>query len=200
MAKEFKPTDDMVTAATMVFQGMALVGTVEPTVRGYEREVLEQMEPKSRSWEKHDFPAKVITEPKDAWQMDEEEFLVYLGRVNDKQKGHPEVVAIVNSVRIAWGQEPIDFEAQPDYCPLLVAEDMLRGRRRQLIDVMEPVTGIDAQSVLCSGLDNYDKFVDLTLRLLAPFVEDAHKGLTVGGNSDERRTPGKAGGSVQVVA
>ena len=144
---------------------MALVETVTPVVQGYDREILQEMKPTSR------YTGELITDPNRGYEMPDAEFKIYLFKMREQQTEHPDIIAIVNSIRIAWGMKPIDFEGDPDYCPLLVAEDMQRIAKRQLIDAMESITALEADKVLCSGLDNYEKLVDLSLELLAPFVQ-----------------------------
>lgn len=61
----------------------------------------------------------------------------------------------------------------PEKCPLLVAEHLQMQAERALIDLIEPITHINADDAICSGLDNYKKLIDLTLRWLAPYTSSA---------------------------
>jgi hypothetical protein len=63
----------------------------------------------------------------------------------------------------------------PEFCPLLVAEDLQRQAERALIEAMEPVTHLEPARLYG---DNRKKFLDLTLKLLAPFVGNAKEILT----------------------
>lgn len=60
----------------------------------------------------------------------------------------------------------------PEKCPLLVAEHLVSQAQNALIDIMEPLTGLDAHRLLCCGLDKYREYVELTLRLLSPFCKN----------------------------
>jgi len=57
------------------------------------------------------------------------------------------------------------------FCPLLVAEHSLIEAQREMIDLMEPITKLSWDDVLCSkdGLENLEQYKDLTLRMLAPY-------------------------------
>ncbi len=96
-----------------------------------------------------------MVNPEDSWLLNETDFQVYLYECNEQRK--------------AAGLHVDDIQ----YCPLLVAENLLRQAQRLLADTMEPVTNITADQVLCSknALENYKKYIDLNLRLLAPFVK-----------------------------
>lgn len=73
-----------------------------------------------------------------------------------------------NKARIAAGLLGDD----PDVCPLLAAEELLRKAQRLLVSTMEPITHLTADDVLCSrgGLANYSRLIELTLKLLGPFI------------------------------
>lgn len=60
-------------------------------------------------------------------------------------------------------------------CPLLEAENVQRIAERNLCDIMEEVTGLSADDLICSvsGMDNYRKYIDLTLKLIAPKIKMA---------------------------
>jgi hypothetical protein len=60
-----------------------------------------------------------------------------------------------------------------DQCPLLVAEHTVIKARRALVDAMVPTTGLTADKLLNSGMENFNKYVDITLELLAQFVKSA---------------------------
>jgi len=63
---------------------------------------------------------------------------------------------------------PVEKE---EHCPLLIAEHRVVEAKRALIDAMEGLSGLSADSLLCLGLDEYNDFVQLTLGQLAPFVD-----------------------------
>lgn len=63
------------------------------------------------------------------------------------------------------------------YCPLLSAEQLTREAKRAFAILMMPVTHIDPDNVLCmaNGVENFAKLIDLSLRLIAPFVTNPFK-------------------------
>jgi hypothetical protein len=143
-------TEDMKQAAKTVFIAMAFTETIRPIVEDYQQKILNELKPKDV------YRNEVITNPKYSYQMNDSDFQVYLKRCNEeriKAKLHVE---------------------SEEYCPLLVAEDLQRQAERSFIDIMEPITHLSADKVLCSkdGLDNYKKLIDLSLRLLAPYVNN----------------------------
>ena len=112
------------------------------------------------------YQAKVLRElgwsgvdPDRSYNLPESVFSVYLKRCNEE--------------RIA-AKLHVDSE---EYCPLLVAENLLRKSQRLLVDLMEPVSGISFDQIFrCSdALANYDQLVDLNLRLLAPYCKNKLK-------------------------
>ena len=142
-------TEEMKTAAKAVFMAMALVKTIKPIVEGYQRKIINEMKPLDR------YKGQIITNPNQSYQMGDSDFKIYLTRCNEE--------------RIKAGLKVENEE----YCPLLVAEELQRKAERVFIDVMEPITHLSADRVLCSqnGLDNYHKLIDLSLRLLTPYVK-----------------------------
>ena len=160
-----KPTRRMIRAATMVLAMEALVKTIKPIVNGYHQEILDDMNPKIR------YDDKVITDTRSDYEMEDDVFEVYLSKVHQKQKEHPEITDLVNKIRGQWKLSPIDFEKQTDYCPLLVAENMHRIAKRFLIETIEPITEILVETVIRSGTENYNKMVELTLNWLARYID-----------------------------
>lgn len=158
--KPFKPTPAMIEAAENVFLAMAFEQSVRPIVEGYRQKILaertwrcapdllERMERRSP-----DQPVdRYITDVKFTWMMDKADLAIYLERCNAE--------------RIAAGLV-VEHES---YCPLLVAEHITIQAKHALCDAMAGMTGIPAKKAATLKLDDYRKFVDLNLRLLAPFV------------------------------
>lgn len=151
-------TEDMKQAAKTVFKTMAFTQTIRPIVRAYQLKIIDEMKPQvnERDAKNYRLGFKIITDPKDTYLMNNEDFQVYLKRCNEeriKAKLH------------------VDNE---EFCPLLVAEDLQRQAERAFIETMEPITHLTPDKVLCSknGLENYRKLIDLSLRLLAPYVDN----------------------------
>jgi hypothetical protein len=148
-------TPEMKQAAKTVFKAMAFAQTIRPIVEGYQQKIIDEIKPRvdpKHGWAKN----KTVTTFKDSCLMCDEDFKIYLKRCNEeriKAKLH------------------VDNE---EFCPLLVAEDLQRQAERAFIEAMEPITHLTLDKVLCSknGLENYRKLIDLSLRLLAPYVDN----------------------------
>lgn len=151
----FKPTEGMVRAAENLFAAMANEQVIRPIVTGYQKRILE----------KHQFPAsdlglgaaakapEVIMDPARAWLMSDEDFAVYLQECFE--------------ARDAAGLK-VDV---PENCPLLVAEDVRIQASNALLEEMSSIENLKSlRSVIFAGVDEYNRAVDLCLKLLAPFV------------------------------
>jgi hypothetical protein len=154
-AAPFKPTAEMIAAAENVFLAMAIEGTTRPIVVGYQRKILTE-----REWYSDPAMSNVpgvperITDPKYAWIMASEDFALYHKRCNEE--------------RIA---AKLQVETD-DQCPLLVAKNVTRLAKTALLDTMASITKIDGATAASMKAADYDKMVDITLRLLAPFVKN----------------------------
>ena len=143
----FKPTEEMIKAAKLVFLAMAHVQTVRPVVEGYQREILADISPINR------YNGKVITDLKQSYCMSDKDFAEYMRRskVDQDRNG---------------------FVVPPDFCPLLMAEHAQQKAEWLLIDAVAPSLGVKPD-LITSTLDGYKKFIDLTLRMLAPLVGES---------------------------
>lgn len=150
-------TKDMIKAAKKVFKNMAIVKTIRPIVIGYQKKVLKENNFKiSKKWcGKRGLDQIKIIDPNKAYLM--------------SNNNHRKYVKLLNIERKKAGLKVKD----PSHCPLLVAENNLRSAEHDLIKAMKPLTDIDVHTLICSkdGLENYKKYIDLNLRLLAPFCE-----------------------------
>jgi hypothetical protein len=149
-------TKDMIQAAKTVFKAMAFTQTIRPIVEGYQQQIINEMKPQAneRDAKNCQLGFKIITSPKQSYLMNNTDFQIYLKRCNEER--------IKAKLHVK----------SEEYCPLLVAEDLQRQAERAFIDIMEPVTHLTADKVLCTGLDNYKQLIDLSLRLLAPYVDN----------------------------
>lgn len=154
---KFVPTDEMVAAAQAVFLAMTLEQTVTPVVLKYQRQLLAEGQWRVRPEYAARLGDEVITEPHRAYLMSEADFALYDAKCKQ--------------ARDAAGLS-VDH---PDQCPSLVAQDLQRQAERVLVDVMVSVTKITHEQLLSShrGLVNLRQYIELTLRLLAPFVKAA---------------------------
>lgn len=146
MKKTFNPTEGMREAAKEVFTAMAYTKTIRGIVEPYRNRIL--VEIKAVNVE----TGEPVTKDFDAYLMSDEQFNLYVKRCNEE--------------RIKAGLK-VECEG---YCPLLVAEELERKAKRALIKALNPITGVDVDGLLCLGMDNYHKYVDLSLRLMASFV------------------------------
>lgn len=154
-AASFTPTQEMITSAENLFLAIALENTTRPIVEAYQRKVFAE-----RTWHvdqallNEPGVPEIIVNVKDAWMMNRADFAVYRKRCNEERiavKLHTET---------------------DDHCPLLVVENTVRLARQALCDSMVSVTNIDAAKAASLRPDDYDYLIDITLKLLAPFVKN----------------------------
>ncbi|MCC7515573.1 MAG: hypothetical protein IT212_12860 [Bacteroidia bacterium] len=151
--KDFEPAADMVQAAKNVFACMAIIETIRPIVEGYKRKILANMRfRKADKFRDVESIPEIILEPKDAWKMGDKDFKFYLSECNKD--------------RVKAGLHVDD----PECCPLLVADNMLCKAKSVLVDTMEPVTKIKSGDIW--NPTHAERMVELTLRLLAPFIKE----------------------------
>lgn len=155
----FKPTDEMITAAQNLFLAIGYEKMVRPIVEGYQRKILGE-----RKWEVNAIYktggtlVENVTDIKLTWLMKPDEFDAYIKRCNEER-----VAANLESA-IDAGQQ------QEDFCPLLVASDRLRFAKIDLIASMACVTNINGDLADLMSPADYDRVIEFTLNLLAPFV------------------------------
>lgn len=160
----FNPTPEMIDAAKAVFLSMAYVETV--------REVIEPIQNRLLQENHYKMDINRFTRS----EGDAEQFTALHGIYCRKWS---ELYLIFDEdmtdlmIKANYEYQKAGFKIELNYCPLLVAESTEREAKRLLIDIMQPVTGMTTDNVLCSknGLENYKKLVELTLRLLAPFCK-----------------------------
>jgi len=154
---KFIPTPEMISAAETLFKSMAFADMIRPIVLKYETEILAEGQ-----WHiKPEYAAhsgdKIILAPKDSYLMSEEDLAKYYAKCK---------------VARAAANLHVDHD---DQCPLLVAEEMVRQAQRALIEEMSVLHNLTADKLLCAGLDKYNQYVDLCLKLLAPFVRSSNE-------------------------
>lgn len=156
--KKFIKTPQMIAAAEATFLAMAAVKTLQPIVTAYQKAILAEgqwcadskmvrcdVNPENR----------VILDPKHSYLLPEASFQEYLTKTK--------------AARDAAGLK-VEHD---ENCPLLVAENELVKAKRALIDSLEQLTGIGADTLLCAGMDEYNRYTELSLQLVAPFVKSA---------------------------
>jgi hypothetical protein len=147
--EKFNPSEEMVESARTVFAAMAMVETIKPIVQGYQRTVLEKHQFHiAKVWIKKGMQDRIILKAEDTYLMADADFLVYLSECDREASGLK-----------------ID---KSGFCPLLVAESLQSDAEYELIRSMENITHLSPSALYG---ENRKKFLDLTLRLLAPFVK-----------------------------
>lgn len=93
-----------------------------------------------------------ITEPKNAWLMDDKSFKSYHAEMDKRER--------------AAGIKPAEMDY--DFCPALIAEDIQRKAVRIIIDLAGEIFEADdwGYSLLCAGGNKYDEFLELTVKMV----------------------------------
>lgn len=147
--KSFAPTGEMINAAEDMLLAEAAVKVIAPVVDAYQRRILADGQ-----WKDPD-NGQVILDPNLSYHMADGDFAEFDRRCHEARERAG-----------LW-------VANAEHCPKLVAENDLRTAKRKLIDAMQPITGVDADGLLCLGLKEYDRYVDLSQKLLARYVDSA---------------------------
>lgn len=137
-------TTEMIEAAETLFVAMAFTETIRPTVTAI------QVKNMANMGYSHLKPGDSYIMPKHLWpELHERNY-------NDCN---------------AAGLTVED----PAFCPLLVAEHNVTKAQHNLIEIMQPLTNISHEMLFRNGdgCKTYYKYIDLNLRLLAPFVRNA---------------------------
>lgn len=143
---KFQPSSEMIEAAKTVFMAMAFVETIKPIVTKYQSEALAKLQLKNR------ITGEVVLNQDHLYLVDQSEWKPYFD--------------LCNEARVKAGLH-VD---NPDHCPLLVAESLLRQAQNVLIEIMEPITKISRDSIV--KIKDKEKLIDLTLKLLSSFVKE----------------------------
>lgn len=155
MKKTFRPSADQITAAKNLMLAMAHQQLVEPVVTAYQREILVANQWRiSPEFVELGCKDEVITDPKRAYLMSEQDASKYFALIEEAKKS--------SGLKVS----------NPDYCPLLEAETFVLDARRAMVEVMEPVTGITWDQLM-NNFKLFPQYIDLTLKAMAPFVGSA---------------------------
>lgn len=147
----FHPTDLQVAAAECVFACIAYEQLMRVTVEAYKRRILLQGQWKPAShFRLSDADSEVVLEPREAWVLSEEDFAVYIERC--------EAARVAAKLKVSG----------PGLCPLLEAEGLTRDANREMLIAMEGVLPISPAQIETLTMHEFNRLVDLTLRLLAP--------------------------------
>jgi len=152
--QKFKPTPEMIAAAETVFLTTAFVQTIRPIVVQYQTSILALGNWKIAPLFADKLASEVILDPKMSFLMTSANFAVYVQRCK--------LARVVAGLHVA----------NEDQCPLLVAEQLARQAEHSLVEAMSESTNLSADILLSAGLDQYKQFIELTLKLLAPYVRN----------------------------
>lgn len=155
MNKTFTPSQVQIQAARTLMVAMANEQMVEPIVRGYQRAILER-----HQWRVCPTMAdmtcgvEIVTDPKLAYLMRDEDAAIYYAEC-DKAKE-------ASGLKVT----------KAEHCPLLEAQSDVLGARRDLVAALEPATGV-TWDMLMRKFSDMPRYIELSLKLLAPFVGKA---------------------------
>ena len=150
--KAFNPTPEMLTASRNVFVAMAHTEVIRPIVDAYHKKVLDEMKPViDGRWPD---AGQLITCTRDSYLMSDEDFEKYMRLIKEER----------NKAGLRVEHD--------DNCPLLVAEHLQVIAENNLINTLEPITGLTLDQVNMD-IETRAKFLDLSLRLLVPFLGDS---------------------------
>jgi hypothetical protein len=155
---EMVADESCVKVVSALFQAIAYCETVRSVIEPKQKEVLAKHQfkiaPKwQERFEKRGFSYdKVIVDHSDLFLIADEDFQVYLDEMD-----------------VFHREQGFDKPAK-EYCPLLIAENLVRDVKKQVTDFLEPYTGISYDMVSYS-LDSYRKYFDLIMGLFAPKVK-----------------------------
>lgn len=150
---EIKP--ELIAAVKLYFLAQAWTKTVRPVVEGYQRKILAIMQPINT------FDGTIITEPKHAYSMSDEDFKIYADNVNDE--------------RIKAKLEVPD----PEYCPLLMAESAESDAENKVIQAAEYFTTCTPHQILCTGMANYHKMSEAVAVLVVSYCKNNRINLNI---------------------
>lgn len=152
-----KPSFAVISATETVLLAQAWVDTVRPVVVGYQVKVLAEMQVRTdKQHREHD--DYIILDPERTFLMSDDDFKTYM-----------------TLTRIEQDKAGLITES-PEFCPLLVAENLLSDAQKVLIDTLEPITGLSGHLLICNGMKVYKQYLEICLSWLARFV-DSQKAL-----------------------
>lgn len=161
----FTPTNDMISAANAVAMAMAYVQTIRPIVLANQQKVLDRHSYKCGN----ELAIKCIERGIDIPEFCKTAHdLIYISEA-DFAHYHTECRQLHN-------QNGLTVE-DPEQCPLLVAESMERKAKDTLAEVMQPITNLTKDMIFQSSnaMENWNKYIDLNMKLLAPYLNNPFK-------------------------
>jgi hypothetical protein len=154
--KTFRPTSNQIKAAQLLLIAMAHERTIRPIVEGYMTEILAKGQWRRRAdFVGHGLMDEVILDHKLSYHLSDEDAAVFF--------------AECRKARDAAGLKV----ENPEFCPLCVAEHTRVQAENLLMNRMSETPRLEylAKSYLLT-LDERAKVIDLSLKMLAPYVGD----------------------------
>ena len=144
---------DCIEVVSALFQAIAYCETVRSVIEPKQKEVLAKHQFKvAEKFAKYKGSDMVILDHKHVYMLSDEDFQTYLDEMD------------------AFHKEQGFSKPSRDYCPLLIAEDLVRKIKIEVTDFLEPYTGI-SYNMVSFNLESYRKYFDLILGLFAPKVK-----------------------------
>ena len=151
--REMVGDDECIRVVGALFQAIAYCETVRSVIEPKQKEVLAKHQFKiAEKYAERKGKDRVILDHKHVYLLSDEDFEVYLDEMD------------------AFHKEQGFSKPARDYCPLLIAEDLVRKVKIEVTEFLQPYTGISYDKV-SYNLDTYKRFFDLILGLFAPKVE-----------------------------
>lgn len=154
----FQPTDKQLRAAETLLLAMTHEQIIEPIVKGYEREILarHQFHIDQKWVGRRGTVDRVILDPNEAYLLNEADAKIFYEECYE--------------ARDAAGL----YVEKPEHCPYCVAHHMRVQAEGAMMEAMAETPGLEhLRRVMQAKLELRDKAVDLTLRMLTPFVADS---------------------------
>lgn len=151
----FKPTPGQIKAAEHLFVAMAHEQLVRPVVEAYETAILAKHQFHiAAQWVREGDADRVILDRKLSYLLDDADAAVFYSECHQ--------------ARDAAGLK-VD---NPEHCPLCVAENLRIQAENALLEAISEIPGLEAfsQRTHAFTLENRARALDLSMRLLAPFV------------------------------
>ncbi len=150
-------TPEMIKAAETLTMAMAFTKTVQPIVEAYSQEILVRHQFKNLGDKKmfaelgREYTEEVILDRNQTYRMSDSDFAIY-----EKER---QEACVKSGLKVE----------NPDFCPLLVAENLENIAQGAFIDSIFPITGIKYEQVVVSKnmMKNIKTLIDLGLGLIA---------------------------------
>ncbi|MDR1699564.1 MAG: hypothetical protein LBR68_00010 [Lachnoclostridium sp.] len=158
-------TDQLKSVTKNLLCAMAMVQTIHPVVRNYQRQILKEIKAKNKR------TGEAVTNPEHTYLVEKEKLEIYYKRCDEEAAKN-------------------NLTHKPDCCPLLEAESLERQAKRVFVETVLPqipqfrnITFDDMLLFAEDGKGNYkkdkldrymmkaDEFIELTLNFIVPQID-----------------------------